>query len=105
MDRLNARLVALLQERGRLARRIGRRKARLGLPAADPGRERAMLATMLAAAPPGYPRADLGRVLRAVLRASRRLVVADREAAGVRARRPAGRRSGAARGSAPRASR
>jgi chorismate mutase len=79
MDRLNARLVALLQERARLARRIGTLKARHGLAASDPARERAMLARMLADAPAGFTRRELERVLRAVLTASRRLVVAARE--------------------------
>jgi chorismate mutase / prephenate dehydratase len=79
MDRLNARLVALLQERARLARQIGALKARHGLAAADPARERAMLGRMLADAPPGFPRRELARILRALLAASRRLVLAARD--------------------------
>jgi chorismate mutase len=80
MDRLNERLVTLLQARARLAGAIGAAKAKAALPAADPARERAMLARMLASAPPGLPRRDLERVLKAVLAASRRLVVAQRRA-------------------------
>lgn len=78
MDRLNARLVVLLQARARLARAIGRAKARHGLAAADPARERAMLRALLADAAPGFLRAELARVLRAVFATSRRLVLADR---------------------------
>ncbi len=78
MDRLNSRLVALLQARARLALAIGRAKARHDLGAADPARERRMLTSLLAEAPPGFPRAALARVLRAVFAASRRLVVAER---------------------------
>ncbi len=78
MDRLNARLVALLQARAHLALAIGRAKARHGLGAADPARERRMLSSLLAGAPSGFPRAELSRVLRAVFAASRRLVVAER---------------------------
>jgi len=79
MDGLNLLLVALVQLRARQALALGRVKARHGLPAADPARERAMLARMLADAPQGLSRAELSRVLRAVLAASRRLVVADRK--------------------------
>ena len=82
MDELNLLLVALLQLRARLALSIGRAKAQHGLAAGDPARERAMLARMLADAPPGFTQAELGRVLRAVLTASRRLVVHDRAAGG-----------------------
>lgn len=78
MDRLNARLVAALQGRARLALRIARAKERAGLPAPDPVRERAMLATVLRTAPAGFPRRDLARLVRAVFAASRRLVVTDR---------------------------
>ena len=88
MDRLNARLAALLQERARLALRIARAKARHGMRAADPARERAMLAGVLSAAPRGFPRRDLERLVRTVFRASRALVVRDE-----RARRRAARRS------------
>lgn len=82
MDRVNAKLVAVLQERARLARSIGRAKARHRLAAADPSREREMLAGLLASAPRGLREAELARVLRAVFAASRRLVVEDRERKG-----------------------
>jgi|GEM_PF-5755016 len=87
MDRLNARLVVLLQARARLAGTIGRAKARHGLAAADPARERAMLTSLLTDAAPGLGRAELSRVLRAVFAASRRLVLKDRGRRSQRARR------------------
>jgi chorismate mutase len=86
MDRLNGRIVALLQARARLARESGRAKARSGRDAADPVRERAMLRAALSGAPEGFPRRDLERLLLAVFAASRRLVVADRRARQVSAR-------------------
>lgn len=74
IDVCNRRLVAVLQERGALVRRVGACKRAHGLPAADPQRERAMLAAMLAAADPaGYPPEALRAILDAVLRASRDL--------------------------------
>lgn len=78
MDRLNAELASLLQARARLALEIGRAKAELGLAAADPARERAMLAAVLRSAPRGFPRRELERIWRAIFAASRALVVADR---------------------------
>ncbi|MFM8981106.1 MAG: chorismate mutase [Planctomycetia bacterium] len=87
VDRLNTRLVALLQQRARLARRLAVAKARHGLAASDPARERAMLRTMLEAAPPGFARRELAGVLRSLLAASRRLVVAEQARAAARLRR------------------
>ncbi len=88
MDRVNAQVVAVLQARARLALRIAREKERHGHPAPDPAREREMLRAMLAGAPEGFPRADLAPILRAILAASRRLVVRDR--AGGRGQEDAG---------------
>lgn len=85
MDRVNARLVAALQTRARLALRIARAKAHHGLAAPDRAREKAMLAAALAKASRGFPRATLARLLRTVFAESRRLVVADRRR-GVRPR-------------------
>ncbi len=72
IDALNARLVELLHERGRLCRAIGAWKAHHGLAAADPQREDAMLAALLQDVPAdGYSRAQLEAILRAVFAASR----------------------------------
>lgn len=77
VDRLNTRLVALLQQRARLARQLAAAKARHGLAASDPARERAMLRAMLAGAPRGFAPRVLSRLLRELLAASRQLVVAE----------------------------
>lgn len=95
VDRLNVRLVVLLQARAGLARRLAHAKARHGLPAADPARERSMLRRMLHAAPGGFPRSELALILRTVLAASRRLVV-DEQARREAAARPARRRAAGA---------
>jgi chorismate mutase len=75
MDRLNARLAALIQSRARLVASIVRRKARHEMPAPDPAREREMLRAALASAPKGFPRRDLETIFRTIFRASRRLAV------------------------------
>lgn len=94
VDRLNVRLVALLQQRARLAGRLAQAKARHALPAADPARERTMLRAMLDGAPPGFARAELSGVLRHLLRASRRLVEAEQARAAARLRRSRARARG-----------
>lgn len=78
MDRLNLRLLALIEQRVRLAVRIGRAKHSLGLPAADPQRERAMLEQLLGSAGDCASPADLERVFRAIFSASRKAVVRER---------------------------
>jgi len=74
MDRANARLVAALAARARIAREIGALKRHLDLPASDPRREREMLANLLRSSPDGFSRAALARILRIVFRESRALV-------------------------------
>ena len=73
IDALNAELAELLQARARLVKEIGRRKARLGLPAVDARREREMLARILEGAPEGFSKRDLARILREVFAASRKV--------------------------------
>jgi methylated-DNA-protein-cysteine methyltransferase-like protein len=80
MDRLNRRLRDVLQERARTAAAIARWKSEHGRAVTDPARENAMLAMMLRDAPAGFDRATLARLLRAILRASRRH--AERAASG-----------------------
>lgn len=75
VDRVNERLVALLQQRARIVARIARLKRRAGIAIADPRREQAMLRTALAAAGSGLPRASLARILRLVFAESRRFAV------------------------------
>lgn len=74
MDRTNARLVRVLQERARLARSIAQLKRELGLRGADPRREREMLERALQRAPAGFSQRELKGLLRAVFAASRTLV-------------------------------
>lgn len=74
MDRANARLLAALGARARIAREIGALKRRLDLPASDPRREREMLAQLLRDAPDGFSRAALSRILACVFRESRAIV-------------------------------
>lgn len=81
MDGLNLRLLALIEQRVKLAVRIGRAKHSLGLPAADPERERAMLARLLGSAGDAASPAELERVFRAIFAASRQAVVRDRRSA------------------------
>lgn len=74
MDRLNRQLRDLLQQRARLALRIGRIKRQRGLRLADPARERAMLAAVLRRPGKGFDQQRLERIFRAVFRASRTLL-------------------------------
>jgi len=78
MDRLNARLLLLIEARAQLALRIGRAKAKLALPAADAARERQMLARLTRSASSTLPREELARIFRAVFAASRRAVIRAR---------------------------
>lgn len=78
MDRLNERLLRLIESRAQLALRIGRAKAKRALPAADPAREREMLAHLTRSGSSTLPRAELVRIFRAVFAASRRAVIRDR---------------------------
>ena len=74
MDAINARLCAVLQERAALCREIGAWKHRHGVPAADPARESAMLASLTAEPGAGFDQGALERILRCVLEESRRIV-------------------------------
>jgi len=75
MDDVNRRLLDVLHERGRLARRIGSHKQSAGLAVIDPDREQAMLKTMLHDLPPdGLPRAAIVTILQSVFATSRELV-------------------------------
>jgi methylated-DNA-protein-cysteine methyltransferase-like protein len=75
MDRLNARLCDLLQERARLAVTIARWKQERGMSVPDTAREAEMLQRMLDGAGEGFDRAALERLLRGILHASRELAL------------------------------
>lgn len=72
VDRVNVALVRALQQRARVVARIAALKRRLGIPIADPRRERAMLRAALDAAGAGFSRSTLARILRTVFDESRR---------------------------------
>lgn len=74
MDAINLRLCAVLQERARLCREIGRWKRMKGMPASDPVREQAMLDALLSGAGHGFDADALVRILRTVFTESRNLV-------------------------------
>lgn len=74
MDAINRELLAVLQRRAGLVRRIATHKRAAGLPLVDAEREQQMLAELLAAAGDGYEPAALQRILEAVFAASRELV-------------------------------
>lgn len=75
MDTLNERLVAVLHERARLARRIGRCKRALGIAAGDDVREQQMLDAASTSMPPdGFPPTALRGILAEVFARSRELV-------------------------------
>jgi chorismate mutase len=83
LDEVNARLVALLQERARACRAIGAWKRAHGLPAVDAARETAMLASAAGlGAADAFDGEALRRILAAVLAESRALVLRDAPARG-----------------------
>jgi chorismate mutase/prephenate dehydratase len=71
IDRLDDRIVALLARRFALARRIGRIKARTGNKVCDPKREREILARLKALPAARACRAEVERIYRTLLAASR----------------------------------
>jgi chorismate mutase len=75
MDRLNARLLALLQRRAQLAVTIARWKHARGLAVPDARREEEMMRAWMKQPGPGFAPAALRRILRTILAESRRLAV------------------------------
>ncbi len=73
LDRLNLRLVALVQERARLVAEVARFKRERGLPPFDAQREEQMLEALLAQAGPGLLPDELARLLRIAMRFYRRV--------------------------------
>ena len=86
MDRLNARLLAVLQRRAQLAVTIARWKHARGLTVPDARREAEMMRAWMKQSGPGFTPAALRRILRTVLDESRRLAI--RSAAAKRTRHP-----------------
>ncbi|HZL85856.1 MAG TPA: chorismate mutase [Candidatus Krumholzibacteria bacterium] len=75
MDRLNARLLAVLQRRAQLAVTIARWKHARGLAVPDSRREAEMMRAWMTRPGSGFAPAALRRILRTILDESRRLVV------------------------------
>lgn len=73
IDRIDARLVALLNRRARLAEKIGKLKNRRKLLAYDPTREEAILASLSRINPGPLAEGDLKAIYREVISACRRL--------------------------------
>ncbi|MBK9388039.1 MAG: chorismate mutase [Planctomycetes bacterium] len=73
LDRLNLRLVALVQERARLVEEVARFKRARALPPFDPQREQEMLEQLLLQAGPGLAPDELARLLRIAMRFYRRV--------------------------------
>lgn len=73
IDRIDLRLLALLNHRAALARRIGGLKRKHGLPVQDRKREQAVLARMLQRSRGPLPQESVRGIFREVLRQNRRL--------------------------------
>ena len=73
IDRIDLRLLRLLNRRGALARQIGRLKRRHGLPVQDRKREQVVLARMLQRNGGPLPRESVRGIFREILRQNRRL--------------------------------
>ena len=73
IDRIDLRLLRLLNRRADVARRIGRLKKRHGLPVQDRKREQAVLARMLQRNGGPLPQESVRGIFREVLRQNRRL--------------------------------
>lgn len=70
VDALDRRIVGMLEERVRLAERIGRAKERAGKPLFDPAREEEVLERVVSRADGAFPVAALRRIFREVISAS-----------------------------------
>jgi chorismate mutase len=72
VDRIDGRLMGLLNRRIRLARRIGVFKARNGQKIFDARREKSLMRKLIARNRGPLDRAELSSIYRAILRTSRR---------------------------------
>ena len=73
MDKLDASIVALLNRRAMLARKIGRIKLAAGLPVVDPEREETVLRGVLSRNSGAIDNQALARLYREILGESRRI--------------------------------
>lgn len=70
IDAVDRKLLALLAERGRLAKEVGERKRKLGMKFHAPAREREVLARMVAENEGPYPDESIEAIFREVMSAS-----------------------------------
>ncbi len=80
IDQIDGEIVALLERRAKVARKIGVLKATAGLPVADTGREEKVLRGVGAKSSAALPRESLNRIYQRILQESR-LIQAEAVAA------------------------
>ena len=73
LDRLDRKLVRMLNQRARAAQEIGRLKARTALPIYEPKREQAVFENVLRANRGPFPDHELKRVFEQIIGVMRRL--------------------------------
>ncbi len=73
IDRIDLTLLALLNERGRLAQKAGQAKRRQGRPVFDGQREAQILRRLKAANAGPFPSGSITQIFRSILSASRKL--------------------------------
>jgi len=73
LDRLDCKLVRMLNQRARAAQQIGRLKARTALPIYEPEREQAVFENVLRANRGPFPDHELKRVFEQIIGVMRRL--------------------------------
>jgi monofunctional chorismate mutase len=75
IDEIDSEIVALLDRRAKVARKIGSLKANSGLPIVDNGREEKVLRRVAAKSDGTLPEDSLGRIYHRILQESRLLQV------------------------------
>lgn len=73
LDRLDRKLVRMLNQRARAAQEIGRLKARTAMPIYEPKREEAVFENVLSANRGPFPDHELKRVFQEIIGVMRRL--------------------------------
>jgi chorismate mutase len=71
IDEIDGEIVALLERRAKIVRKIGLLKANAGLPIADPAREEKIVRQLAAKSSGALPGESLARIYRRILQESR----------------------------------
>ena len=71
IDAIDSEIVAMLERRARVSRKIGVLKAHAGLPVADPAREEKIIRELAAGSSGALPAESLTRIYRRILQESR----------------------------------